>query len=51
MRVDPATGVIENLTLNKSYNVPPFPDIIREIISAGGMVEFARKRIRQQQRT
>ena len=50
IRVDPSTGVIENLTRKKSYSVPPFPDIIQEIISAGGMVEFARKRIRQQHR-
>jgi 3-isopropylmalate/(R)-2-methylmalate dehydratase small subunit len=49
IRVDPSTGVIENLTRKKSYNVPPFPEIIQEIISAGGMVEFARRRIRRQQ--
>lgn len=50
MRVDPATGTIENLTRGKRYTVPPFPDIISEIITSGGMVEFAKKRI-QQQRT
>ena len=48
IRVDPSTGVIENLTRGKTYSVPAFPGIIQEIISAGGMVEFARRRIRQQ---
>jgi len=44
-RVDPSAGTIENLTRKKIYHIPPFPDIIQEIIRAGGMVEFAKKRI------
>jgi 3-isopropylmalate/(R)-2-methylmalate dehydratase small subunit len=49
MRVDPVTGGLENLTRGKTFSVPPFPGIIQEIITAGGMVEFAKKRIQQQQ--
>lgn len=43
--IDLAHGVIRNLSKAKSYNVPPFPGIIQEIINIGGMVEFAKKRI------
>lgn len=45
MDIDLAKGVIRNLSKSKSYNVPPFPGIIQEIINSGGMVEFAKKRI------
>lgn len=45
IRVDLSTGTITNLTKNKSYQTPPFPDIIQHIINSGGMVEFAKKRI------
>lgn len=44
-----ATGTIRNVTKSKSYQVPPFPDIIQEIITLGGMVEFAKKRIAERQ--
>lgn len=48
MRVDPVAGVLENVTRGTTYKVPPFPAIIQEIISSGGMVEFAKSRIQQQ---
>lgn len=44
--VDLMKGLIRNLTKSKSYTVPPFPEIIQEIIKVGGMVEFAKKRIK-----
>ncbi len=43
--IDLTNGVIRNLTRKTSYRVPPFPEIIQEIIREGGMVGFARKRI------
>ena len=49
LEIDLANGTIRNLTKNKSYQVPPFPEIIQEIINLGGMVEFAKKRIAQKQ--
>ena len=45
VEVDLATGTITNLTKKKSYATSPFPEIIQNIINAGGMVEFAKKRI------
>jgi 3-isopropylmalate/(R)-2-methylmalate dehydratase small subunit len=43
--VNLAGGVINNVTQSKSYQVLPFPEIIQHIIKAGGMVEFAKRRI------
>lgn len=47
VEVDLAKGIITNLTKQKSYQTAPFPEIIQEIIRAGGMVGFARQRIAQ----
>jgi 3-isopropylmalate/(R)-2-methylmalate dehydratase small subunit len=50
LEVDLAGGIIRNLTKQRTYTVPPFPEMIQEIINAGGMVEFARKRISDKQK-
>jgi 3-isopropylmalate/(R)-2-methylmalate dehydratase small subunit len=47
IEVDLTTGTITNVTKNKTYQTSPFPEIIQEIIRAGGMVGFARQRIAQ----
>ena len=49
LEIDLTAGTIRNVTKNKSYNIPPFPEMIQEIIRLGGMVEFAKKRIAQKQ--
>jgi 3-isopropylmalate/(R)-2-methylmalate dehydratase small subunit len=36
-------GVITNYTKNETYQTEPFPEFIRNIISAGGLVEAAKK--------
>ena len=38
--VDLARGVVVNVTQGKTYSVPPFPAEMREIIDAGGLMEF-----------
>jgi 3-isopropylmalate/(R)-2-methylmalate dehydratase small subunit len=43
--VDLAAGRIENLTRGKTYEAEPFPEFLREIIAAGGLVPFTRRRI------
>jgi 3-isopropylmalate/(R)-2-methylmalate dehydratase small subunit len=43
--VDLAAGRIENLTRGKTYAAEPFPEFLREIIAAGGLVPFTRRRI------
>ena len=41
MEVDLAAGTIKNLTLGKTYSVPPFPPEIRAIIARGGLLNKA----------
>jgi len=45
LTVELSTGTITNATRKKSYQTPPFPDIIQDIIRTGGMVEFTRKKL------
>ena len=43
--VDYATGTIENLTKKETYKALPFPDFMREIMDAGGLVKRTAKRL------
>lgn len=43
--IDLATGVIRNRTKNLEFSIPPFPAVVQEIIDAGGLVEFTRRRL------
>ncbi len=42
--VDFENGVIANLRTNQSFNTPPFPPFIQEIISANGYLNWIAKR-------
>ncbi|MCL2858043.1 MAG: 3-isopropylmalate dehydratase small subunit [Oscillospiraceae bacterium] len=42
--VDFDTGVITNLTRGESYTAAPFPEFIKEIIEAGGLLASIKKR-------
>ncbi len=43
--VDLASGRIENVTRGRSYQAEPFPAFLREIVEAGGLVPYTRKRL------
>jgi 3-isopropylmalate/(R)-2-methylmalate dehydratase small subunit len=43
LRLDTATGIITNVTLNKEYNSKPIPPFMQELITAGGLMEYVRK--------
>ncbi|GAB6136215.1 3-isopropylmalate dehydratase small subunit [Thermococcus henrietii] len=45
LEVDFSTGEIRNLTKNEVYRANPFPDFVMEIISAGGLVEYTKRRL------
>jgi 3-isopropylmalate/(R)-2-methylmalate dehydratase small subunit len=45
LEIDLVNGNIKNVSKNKTYHVPPFPEMIQQIINVGGMVEFAKRRI------
>ncbi len=44
IEIDAEKGVVRNLTKGRQYSVQPFPPFIRQIIEAGGLVEWLRSR-------
>ncbi|AEH59957.1 3-isopropylmalate dehydratase, small subunit [Methanosalsum zhilinae DSM 4017] len=45
IEVDISTGIIKNHTKNEQYQATPLPDFVREIVDAGGLIEYTRKLI------
>ena len=43
VKVDFDTGIITDVTKNKTYQAEPFPDFIKEIIACGGLLKSVRK--------
>jgi len=44
IRVDLTAGSIENVTKQRKYKALPFPPEMQEIINAGGLMEFIKKK-------
>ena len=40
LRVDLAAGTVENLRTGVSFSVQPYPDFMRRIIDAGGLIDY-----------
>jgi len=45
IEIDMAAGVIHNLGSGESYKTTPLPLFLREIVEAGGLVEYTRQRV------
>lgn len=45
LEIDLKSGSIYNETKKQNYQAAPFPETMQEIINAGGMVNYVRKRI------
>lgn len=45
IEIDMAGGVIYNTSRNESYKTTPLPDFLREIVLAGGLVEYTRRQV------
>jgi len=43
LRVDTESGKIVNITLKKEYPSTPIPAFMRELLAAGGLMEYVRK--------
>ena len=43
--LDLASGTIRDVTTGKSFRAQPMPDFMRAIFDAGGLVEFAKRRL------
>ena len=46
VEVDTASGKITNLNTGKSYQAMPFPEFMQKLISAGGLVAYAREKVK-----
>jgi 3-isopropylmalate/(R)-2-methylmalate dehydratase small subunit len=45
LEVDLYTGKIKNLTRNLEFTAKPYPEFMAELISAGGLIEYTKKRL------
>ena len=45
VEVDLATGKIKNLKNGKTFTAKPYPDFMAGLISAGGLIEYTKKRL------
>jgi 3-isopropylmalate/(R)-2-methylmalate dehydratase small subunit len=43
IEIDMAGGVIRNLASDESYKTTPLPQFLREIVEAGGLVEYTKR--------
>jgi 3-isopropylmalate/(R)-2-methylmalate dehydratase small subunit len=47
LEVDLESGAIRNLTRGTTFQAKPFPDFMLELLQAGGLVEYTRRRLAQ----
>jgi 3-isopropylmalate/(R)-2-methylmalate dehydratase small subunit len=45
--IDMAQGIIHNLSSGESYKTTPLPQFLREIVKAGGLVEYTKRQVAQ----
>jgi len=45
LEVDLSTGEINNLEKDRIYHAKPYPDFMADLIAAGGLIEYTRKRL------
>lgn len=45
LEVDLSTGKINNITKGKTFTAKPYPDFMSGLISAGGLIEYTKKRL------
>ncbi len=45
LEIDLSSGKMHNLTKGLTFSAKPYPDFMSELISAGGLIEYTRKRL------
>jgi 3-isopropylmalate/(R)-2-methylmalate dehydratase small subunit len=45
LEIELATGEIENVTRGLRFRAEPFPDFMLELVEAGGLIEYTRRKI------
>lgn len=46
IEINPAKGEIKNLSTGKIYSTEPYPEFIQKLVSAGGLINFTKEKIR-----
>ena len=49
IEVEPASGIVRNLTRSKEYRAAEFPPFMRSLIDAGGLVPYGERRLAESQ--
>ncbi len=44
LEVDPSTGTIRNITKDRTFRAQPIPPFMQELISAGGLMEWIKRK-------
>lgn len=47
IEIDADKGIIKNITRQESYSSKPIPPFMQELIAAGGLIEWTKKRIKE----
>ncbi|HSB52335.1 MAG TPA: 3-isopropylmalate dehydratase small subunit [Dissulfurispiraceae bacterium] len=47
IEIEPDSGVIRNITTGDEYRAKPIPPFMQELIAAGGLIEWTKKRLAQ----
>jgi 3-isopropylmalate/(R)-2-methylmalate dehydratase small subunit len=47
IEVEPATGIVRNVTKGKEYRAAEFPPFMRALIDAGGLVPYVERRLQE----
>lgn len=47
IEIDAGSGLIKNLTANEQLRAEPIPEFMQELITAGGLVEWAKRRLKK----
>jgi len=45
IEIDTKNGIVKNLTKNEEYTFKPIPEFMQELIDAGGLMEYAKRRL------
>jgi 3-isopropylmalate/(R)-2-methylmalate dehydratase small subunit len=46
VEIDADSGIIRNLTKNEQYTAKPIPPFMQELIAAGGLIEWTKKKLK-----
>lgn len=47
VEVDVSAGIIKNLTKNENYPFEPIPEFMQELVSVGGLINYAKKKLKE----